>query len=89
MCFFLNANHDFVNVTNDIYEWSKKVKIGGIISGHDYVYFPSVKKNHVKYVVIAYTRAYRLFPLFIVGSDSGGQPEDIRDHYRSWFWVKK
>ena len=85
---YIDANHDFVNVTNDIHYWSKKVRSGGIVSGHDYVYFPSAKKNHVKFVVISYTRAYRINPLFIVGAEAVRQPGIVRDHYRSWFWVK-
>lgn len=85
---YIDGNHNFINVTNDIHEWSKKVKVGGIISGHDFAYFPSLKHNHVKHVVLAYTKAYGIKPLFIVGAytyDKG----IIRDKMRSWFWVKR
>lgn len=34
---YIDANHDYDNVKRDIQEWSKKVKKGGIVSGHDYV----------------------------------------------------
>lgn len=33
---FIDANHDYSFVKEDIREWSKKVRKGGIISGHDY-----------------------------------------------------
>jgi len=33
---FIDGNHTFEYVVNDIAEWSKKVKPGGIVSGHDY-----------------------------------------------------
>ena len=33
---FIDANHAYVYAKEDIIGWSKKVKIGGIISGHDY-----------------------------------------------------
>lgn len=33
---YIDANHEFDNVMMDIIEWTKKVKKGGIISGHDY-----------------------------------------------------
>lgn len=33
---FIDGNHSFEYVVNDIAQWSKKVRPGGIISGHDY-----------------------------------------------------
>lgn len=33
---YIDADHRFDYVVNDIIEWTKKVKKGGIISGHDY-----------------------------------------------------
>lgn len=34
---YIDANHKYENVLEDITEWSKKVKPGGIVSGHDYI----------------------------------------------------
>ncbi len=34
---FIDANHDYEHVLEDITEWSKKVRKGGIVSGHDYI----------------------------------------------------
>lgn len=86
---YIDGNHDFVNVSNDIHAWQKKVRPGGIIAGHDFAYFPSGKHNHVKYVVLAYTNAYGIRPLFIVGAEVKGQPGVIRNKFRSWFLVKQ
>lgn len=86
---YIDANHDFVNFTNDLHYWLKKVQVGGIISGHDYAYFPFNKYNHVKRALIAYTRSYRMIPYFVVGGEAVGQPGIIRDPFRSWFWVKQ
>ena len=33
---YIDAAHDYAHVYEDIREWSKKVKHGGIIAGHDY-----------------------------------------------------
>lgn len=33
---FIDADHKYTSVCDDIREWSKKVRIGGIVSGHDY-----------------------------------------------------
>lgn len=41
---FIDANHHYEYVLQDITEWAKKVRKGGIISGHDYKtsHWPSV-----------------------------------------------
>lgn len=36
---YIDAHHSFDYVMQDIIEWAKKVKYGGIISGHDYYNF--------------------------------------------------
>lgn len=33
---FIDANHVYVYAREDIIQWSRKVKIGGIVSGHDF-----------------------------------------------------
>ena len=33
---FVDAAHDYTNVKNDIEAWFPKIKVGGIIAGHDY-----------------------------------------------------
>ena len=33
---FIDGLHDYESVKNDISYWYPKVKVGGIISGHDY-----------------------------------------------------
>ncbi len=82
---YIDANHDFLNFTMDLHYWMKKVRPGGIISGHDYAYYSYKKFNHVKRAIIAYARCYRMIPLFAVMYVSNGLP---RDRYRSWFYVK-
>ena len=57
---YIDANHGFEFVINDIIEWSKKVRPGGIISGHDY-------SNHfreVKIAVDSYVKVKRIKPWF-------------------------
>ena len=85
---YIDANHDFVNFTNDLHYWLKKIRPGGIMSGHDYAYFSYKKFNHVKRALIAYARCYRMIPLFVVGADEYKEGT-VRDPYRSWMWVKE
>lgn len=32
----IDGDHSYDAVMNDLIEWSKRVRVGGIISGHDY-----------------------------------------------------
>jgi predicted O-methyltransferase YrrM len=36
---FIDANHSYDSVKEDIREWTRKVRKGGIVSGHDYYVF--------------------------------------------------
>jgi len=84
---YIDANHDFPNFTNDLHNWKKKVRIGGIVAGHDYAYFSFKKRNHVKRVLETYTRCYRMRPYFVVGAMEYNGLK--RDQYRSWFWIRE
>lgn len=82
---YIDGNHDFLNVTQDMHYWYKKVRPGGILAGHDFVRYPSRKFNHVQKVVNAYSQAYHLLPVFLTNSTDKGLK---RDRFRSWFIVK-
>lgn len=86
---YIDANHDFLHVTNDIYNWSKKVRKGGIIAGHDYITDQNEAPHvHVRQVLEGYTQAYNIKPWFVLGR-SIAAPDEIRDPYRSWFFIKQ
>ena len=82
---YIDGNHDFLNVTQDLHYWLKKVRPGGIIAGHDYCKYPFRKYNHVKAVVQAYAKSYALFPVFGTMCVKHGLK---RDNFRSWFIIK-
>jgi hypothetical protein len=75
---FIDGNHDFRHATDDIDDWSKKVRKGGIVSGHDYVRMTGNAKMHVKDVVPGYANAYHIHPWFVITGSK----------YKGWFWVK-
>ncbi len=82
---FIDADHEFQHFTNDLAEWGKKVRKGGIISGHDFGPSPKDKKEtfcHVKEVVYAWTASHGIHPWFILES-----PTNEREN--SWMWVKE
>lgn len=82
---YIDANHAFKYITEDIWEWSKKVKTGGVISGHDYVI---IGDCHVQHVVDAYTKALGINKWYVLGRSSALNGEK-RDKHRSWFWIKQ
>jgi predicted O-methyltransferase YrrM len=47
---YIDANHDYEYAIQDITEWSKKVRVGGMVSGHDYDPTWGVKKAVDEYV---------------------------------------
>ena len=95
---YIDANHKLKYAVEDIFEWSKKIRKGGCISGHDYVR-PSdfgdrlenwYKRNiHVKYAVDAYTVAHQIDNWYVIGRDKKETPEEKRDRCRSFMWIKK
>lgn len=84
---YIDANHNFQNVTNDIVEWGKRLKRGGIISGHDYFKPRNNAPIHVTQVLQGYTDAYHINPWFVLGREANNEGL-IRDMPRSWMWVK-
>lgn len=81
---YIDGNHRLEAVIDDIAAWSKKVRPGGIIAGHDYKRFKWQTYSHVVEALVAYTTAYRISPWFILGKRN----EPGRDDARSWMWVK-
>ena len=76
---FIDANHEFQNCANDIAAWSKKVKPGGIISGHDYIRV-TLREELIEVVdaVNGWTRAKNIKPWFVFNGDKGP----------CWLWIK-
>jgi len=75
---YVDANHHFDFVVRDIIEWSRKVRSGGIVSGHDYRSDKGRLPFHVIEATQAYASAYKIRPWFITRADGNA----------SWFWVK-
>jgi len=85
---YLDGNHEFTEVVNDIASWQRKVRPGGIVSGHDYIKSHNMQNlKQVPYAIHAYMDAYRLSPLFILGRKDK-LPGELRENTRSWFYVK-
>lgn len=85
---YIDSNHLLKYVIEDICEWSKKVRKGGIIAGHDYFYEKrDFNVIHVAFAIKAYTDAYNIKHWYILGREKFIKGEK-RDRWRSWMWVK-
>lgn len=71
---FIDGHHGFDYVVQDLVEWGRRVREGGIISGHDFYDF---KWAGVIEAVTAYTRAHHVEEWFVT---------DEREP--AFFWVK-
>ena len=72
---YIDANHRFDYIMQDLIEWSRRVKPGGIISGHDYC---SATPGVIT-AVDAYIEAHNIPNFFVIMPDS----------WPSYFWVKQ
>jgi predicted O-methyltransferase YrrM len=75
---YIDAAHDFVNVTLDIAAWEKRVRKGGIVAGHDYRRTKGGAVNHTKDVVQAWTYSHGIKPWYVLRGDRAA----------TWLWVK-
>lgn len=70
---YIDGLHDFDNVIMDLIQWGRRVKRGGIISGHDYL--PGFRQGVVE-AVDAYTKTHNITRWYVT-----------RDRITSYFWV--
>lgn len=86
---YIDADHSFKAVVMDVCEWINKVRVGGIIGGHDFRRYSDLRgRYHVPEAVSGYTVAYHIRPWFVLGRKKIIEGE-IRDKDRSWMWVKQ
>lgn len=65
---YIDGNHKYGYVAMDLVEWSKKVRKGGIIAGHDYYDIKGSRANRgVKYAVDGFTKSYDINNWYILG----------------------
>ena len=85
---YIDGNHEFRYFAEDIYEWEKKVRKGGIVSGHDY--FTPIQKEicAVTPIIHAYVGWFNITKWYALGSRRRHAPNEIRERHRSWMWIK-
>ena len=81
---YIDGNHGYRFVKDDIREWSKKVRIGGIVSGHDYYVTPRGNRGVVN-AVNEYIQENG-YKLLTTDWDRRNRHKD--DRQPSWFFIK-
>jgi hypothetical protein len=89
---YIDGDHVFRYVAEDIYEWYWRVKKGGIISGHDYFCTDPGANNvlcQVGTIVDAFVRAFGIENFWTFGRTKLVEQEEKNDKYLSWMFFKK
>lgn len=81
---FIDANHLYAYVKEDIEEWTKKVRINGIVSGHDY-YVMKLNGGEVIKAVDEYVKKNN-YKLKLTDKDKDNPIKDNRKP--SWYFIK-
>lgn len=79
---FIDGDHHFDFIMEDIIAWSRKVRKGGIVSGHDYYEF---KSGGIVPAVDAYVKAHNI-DLQLTLANQGGHKDD---QVPCWYFVKE
>lgn len=66
---YIDSNHVYDAVIEDIKAWTPKVRPGGIVSGHDYRVFSNKPTIHVVRAVNDYTKAHGIDPWYVLSAD--------------------
>lgn len=77
---YIDGNHEFFFVVQDLHCWVPKVKKGGIVAGHDYRRNSHRYVNDVKDVIPGYMYAKKIKPWFVL---------EEKNAAASWFFVKE
>jgi hypothetical protein len=81
---YIDASHDYKNVTADLKAWYPKVKIGGVVSGHDYA--DGMWEYPGGFVRLEVKRAV---DEFFSEKDIQVTKENISETFISWYIIKK
>lgn len=82
---FIDGNHSYDYVREDVREWTKKVRKGGIVSGHDYYVMRSGGDDVIR-AVNEYVAEHG-YQLQVTGWDKETHI-DHDDRHPCWFFVK-
>lgn len=86
---YIDGAHDFKNIAMDLCEWTKKVRVGGIVFGHDYKRRYHKYVVQVKSVVQAYMYDHAIKPWFVLGERTNRSDGMYKEGSQSWMFVRQ
>lgn len=84
---YIDGDHGYEAVINDLMVWGKRVRPGGIIAGHDYYDRMTDQYVRVGPAVRLFVKAFNIFPWFTLGR-AKIKSDFKQDSCRSFMWVK-
>lgn len=85
---YIDGNHSYDYVMEDIIIWQRKVRKGGLVMGHDYNTFRGGNyKNYKREIAVAvndYTEIHKI-PFYLTDNSARHYKAD---RHASWFWIK-
>lgn len=85
---YIDGDHSFRYIAEDICEWTPKVRAGGIVAGHDYFQTRSKARNvicHVSTVVKAFLRVRGIRHWYIFNNPQGTEKGE---RFLSWMFIR-
>jgi predicted O-methyltransferase YrrM len=86
---YIDAHHGLKYIVEDLWEWTRIVRPGGIIAGHDYAITLKNARDpfvlHIKYGLKAFADAFDIRPIYVLGRYEKVEGE-TRDNWRSWLF---
>ena len=88
---YIDADHRFPFIAEDLYYWYWTVKKGGIIAGHDYLNSrdPSNNGTHIKSVVDAFVSTFGIKNFYILGRSMPLDKMGPNDKMLSYMFFKE
>jgi len=87
---YIDAHHGLKYIVEDLWEWTRIVRPGGIIAGHDYAITLKNARDpfvlHIKYGLKAFADAFDIRPIYVLGRYEKVEGE-TRDNWRSWLFI--
>lgn len=80
---YIDADHSYEAVKEDINAWAKKVRSGGVVSGHDY--FTGHRSVQVVEAVDEYIKEHNLELKLTDRDEENPHPDDRQE---SWYFIK-